>query len=153
MLWVVNDRPRFGTSADNNKPLMGHTYMLFRIESREQRDDMDGLTDISRPFNDAINARQNGEEERAKILLNASIMAVGSSADLTRVDKNRLPQAMIKEFYATPMGTPTRGGPTWGGVRISGEIPYLNKAMQRVMPVEEAFALGEPTFEEIFGRS
>jgi len=59
MLWVVNDRLRFGTSADNNKPLMGHTYMLFRIESREQRDDMDGLTDISRPFGDAINARLN----------------------------------------------------------------------------------------------
>ncbi|MDD3042295.1 MAG: hypothetical protein PHW56_05035 [Methanosarcinaceae archaeon] len=153
MLWVVNDRLRYGTSAEDSEPLMGRTYMLFRIENREERDDFDGLTNISEPFNEAISALMNGEEERAKTLLRAAIGAAITSADLTRADRRRVAQAMKDEFgeYQDMVGG-TRGGSVRTRAGRTGEIPDLNKAMQRAMPVEEALALGEPTFEELFER-
>lgn len=175
-LWVVNDRLRYGTSADNSKPLTGRTYMLFRIESREERDDMDGLTNISKPFNEAISAQLFGEEERAKTLLRTSIVAAMTSPDLTRADRRRVAQAMKDSFdsdlnfmtgtikregpafplseplFSLSLRTLECGEPKWEGVKVIAEISNLNRAMQRAMPVEKALALGEPSFEEIFGK-
>jgi len=147
-LWVVNDMLCYGTSVNNNKPLTGFTYMLFRIESREQRDDMDGLTNISVPFNEAISALLNGESERAHTLLRVAIVAAMTSPDLTRVDRRRVVQALKDEFDEV-QNTKTS---TRGKAIAAGEVPDLNTVMKRAMPVEEALALGEPTFEEIFGR-
>jgi hypothetical protein len=152
-LWVVNGRLCYGTSIDNSEPLIGRTYMLFQIESREQRDDMDGLTNIKGNFDEAISAFMNGEEERSKTVLRMSIAAAMTSADLTKADRRRVALALKKEYedFVDTFGG-TRGEQTRGEVRKIVEAPDFNRAMQRAMPIEEAFALGEPTFEEIFGR-
>lgn len=154
-LWVVDDRLRYGTSADNSEPLAGRTYMLFRIENREERDDLDGITTIRGPFNEAISALVNGEEERAKTLLRAAIAAAVTSPDLTRADRRRVAQALKDEYDEMQEVT----APTPKAVKELGKkvtpagISDLNRAMKRAMPVKEALALGEPTFEEIFGES
>ncbi len=154
-LWVMNDRLRYGTSADDSEPLTGFTYMLFRIESREERDDMDGLTNISEPFNEAISALMNGEEERSKTLLRTCIAAAMTSPDLTKADRRRVAQVMKTEFdEAQNMVVPTRGEVRQiipKEAREIDKITNLNKAMQRAISVEEALARGEPTFDEIFG--
>ncbi len=154
-LWVTNDRLRYGTSADDSEPLTGFTYMLFQIESREERDDMDGLTNITEPFNEAISALMNGEEERSKTLLRTCIAAAMTSPDLTKADRRRVAQVMKTEFdEAQNMVVPTRGEVRQiipKEAREIDKITDLNKAIRRTMPAEEALARGEPTFEEIFG--
>jgi hypothetical protein len=153
-LWVLNDRLYYGASADNSEPLTGRTYMLFRVENREQRDDMDGLTNIRGPFNESISALVNGDDERAKTLLRAAIAAAMTSPDLTKADRRRVAQAMKDEFDETQKVTATtrEAVKEIGKETPSGGISDLNRAMQRAMPVNEALALGEPTFEEIFGK-
>lgn len=154
-LWVVNDMLRYGASADNSDPLTGRTYMLFRVESREQRDDMDGLTNIRGPFNEAISALMTGDDERAKTLLRAAIAAAMTSPDLTRADRRRIAQAMKDEFDETQkVAATTRGAVRGIGKEARpGKIAGFNRAMQRAMPIDKALALGEPTFEDIFSKS
>jgi hypothetical protein len=97
-LWVADDKLYYGNSIDNSETLDGFTYMLFRIDSQEHRDDVDGLTDISKPRSDAINALINGEEERAQTLLKTAIAAAMMSLDLTKADRLRVVQDIKNEF-------------------------------------------------------
>jgi len=153
-LWVVDNRLRYGTSANDSKLLEGRTYMLFRIESREQRDDMDGLTNIRGPFDEAINALMNGEVERSKTLLNTALAAAMTSNDLTKADRRRVTQALREEYKEIEdIWRQTHGELTRGAIRGIGELHDFNRVMERAMPVEKALELGEPTFEEIFSRS
>jgi hypothetical protein len=154
-LWVVNDRLRYGATADRNEPLTGRTYMLFRVENREQRDDMDGLTNIRGPFNESISALVNGDDERAKTLLRAAIATAMTSPDLTKADRRRVAQAMKDEFDETQKvaATAREAMKEIGKEAPPGRVSDLNRAMLRAIPVDEALALGEPTYEEIFGGS
>jgi hypothetical protein len=157
-LWVVDDRLRLGNSADSSVPLTGHTYMLFRVENRDQRDDMDGLANIRGPFNDALSSLVNGENERANTLMRSAISAALTSPDLTKADRRRVAQAMKDEFdEAQKMMLPVKEAPTRGATRgeevRAAKTASFSRAMKRAMSVDEAFALGEPTFEEMFGKS
>jgi hypothetical protein len=152
-LWVVNDRLRYGADADNSKPLSERTYMLFKIENREERDDLDGLTNIRGPFDQAINALTSGDEERANTLLKVSIGAAMTSADLTKADRRRVAQALKEEFDNFKNTMPTFAEQAPLGGRETVQFPDFSKVLQLKMPVDEALALGEPTFKEIFGTS
>lgn len=149
----MNDRLRFGVDANNSKPLSGRTYMLFKIENREERDDLDGLTNIRGPFDEAISALTTGDEERANTLLKVSIGAAMTSADLTKADRRRVAQALKEEFDNFKNSMPTLAEQTHVEGREVVKFPDYNKVLQLKMPVDEALALGEPTFEEIFGTS
>lgn len=128
--------------------------MLFRIENREQRDDMNGLMNIRGPFDEAINALMNGEVERSKTLLNTSLAAAMTSNDLTKADRRRVTQALREEYKEIEdIWRQIQGELVRGVVRGIGETHDINEAMERAMPVEKALELGEPTFEEIFSRS
>lgn len=152
-LWVVDDRLRYGTSADNSKLLSGRTYMLFKIENREERDDLDGLTNIRGPFEEAISALTNGDEERANTLLRVSIGAAMTSTDLTKADRRRVAQALKEEFDNFKNNMPTFAEKTHIEGKEIIKFPDFNKVLKLKMSVDEALALGEPTFEEIFGKS
>lgn len=150
-LWVVNDRLRYGASANDSKPLSGRTYMLFKIENREERDDLDGLTNIREPFDQAISALTNEDAERANTLLRVSIGAAMTSADLTKADRRRVAQALKEEFDSFKNTMPTIMERTRVEGREIVKPPDFSKVLKLKMPVDEALALGEPTFEEIFG--
>lgn len=152
-LWVVNDRLHFGVDANNSKPLSGRTYMLFKIENREERDDLDGLTNIRGPFEEAISALTSGDEERANTLLRVSIGAAMTSTDLTKADRRRVAQALKEEFDNFKNTMPTLAEKTHVEGREIIKFPDFNKVLKLKMSVDEALALGEPTFEQIFGRS
>jgi hypothetical protein len=55
-LWVVKDRLEVGKTAESGTPLKAFAYILFRIESSQHRDDVDGLTTINKPFGDSKTA-------------------------------------------------------------------------------------------------
>jgi hypothetical protein len=144
-LWVVNDRLHFGVDANNSKPLSGRTYMLFKIENREERDDLDGLTNIRGPFEEAISALTSGDEERANTLLRVSIGVAVTSTDLTKADRRRVAQALKEEFDSFKNTMPTLREQARVEGREIVKFPDFNKALQLNMSADEALALGEPT--------
>jgi hypothetical protein len=141
-LWVTEDRLRYGPSQAESTPLTGHTYMLFRIESRVERDDWDALESIQTPFQGALEALGAGEPERAESMYRRAIVAALGSLDLTRTDRRRVAQA-LKDGYEEARGM--------GLGAIGGQTSTLSQAMQRAPSVEYAAALGELSFEELFG--
>ena len=97
-LWVQDDQLRYGDSQEKSKPLEGVTYMLLRIEAREQRDDWTGLKDIGDAFAEALKYLGDGDEEKAKLAFNRAAMLVRMSPDLTRTDRNRVAKALKEEY-------------------------------------------------------
>lgn len=141
-LWVVGDQLRYGENAANSQPLTGFTYMLFRIESRTERDDWAALTSIAEPFNNAIKALGEAEKDKADALMRTAIVTALQSPDLTRADRTRVVKAM-KDAYEQAKNDLGLGlGP--------GETLNLSQAMVRAMDVETALNEPEPTYEELF---
>jgi len=140
-LWIVEDRLRYGASAASSAPFTGYAYMLFRIENREERDDWDSLTSIREPFDKAIEALLAQEEQRAESFLRTAITTALQSPDLTKADRRRVAKALKEEYNETQ---------DLGLGAVPRELPNLEHAMQRAISVDEALALGEPTFEELF---
>ena len=140
-LWIVEDRLRYGAGAASSTPFTGYTYMLFRIENREERDDWNSLTSIREPFDKAIEALLAGEEQRAESFLRTAITMALQSPDLTKADRRRVAQALKEEYNETQ---------DLGLGAVPRELPNIKHAMQRATSVDEALALGEPTFEELF---
>jgi hypothetical protein len=142
-LWVAGDRLRYGNSKENNQPLTGYTYMLFRIESRTERDDWSALSNIAEPFNKSIEALGQGEMEKAESLLRTTIVTALQSPDLTRADRSRVVKAM-KEAYDQAKKDIGLGA-------VPSEQLKLEKAMQKAVDVETALNEPEPTLEDLFG--
>lgn len=96
-LWVKNDQLRFGNTQETSIPLSGVTYMLFRIESRTERDDWKGLKDIQEAFDQALKSL-GGAEEAIKSAFARVMVMVMTSPDLTQADRTRVARALREEF-------------------------------------------------------
>lgn len=143
-LWVADDRLRRGKSKDDNQPLTGFSYMLFRIESRTERDDWEGLTNIAEPFKKSLEALGSLEAEKAEALLRAAIVAALQSPDLTRADRSRVVKAMKEDYDLRKKEFALGAAP--------GEPVTLETAMRKAMDVDTALNQPEPTLEELFGQ-
>ena len=123
-------------------PLLGYDYMLFRIEGRKERDDW-RLKNIQEPLDKAAEAMLQGEDEKAKAYKLVAITTALQSPDLAVHDRRRVVQAIkdeLSEIGAIGLGA------------VGGEVRDLNSIVAaRAMPVPQAIALGEMTFEEALG--
>jgi len=141
-LWIDQDRLRIGGSLDQSALLTGVTHLLFRIESRTDRDDWGGLKDISDAKNEALKYLGEAEPEKAESALKRAILLCRQSPDLTRADRNRVSLALKEEFdEARKSGL--------------GAIPVAERSLEsivarRAVPVEEAL-VSAPGFEKLFG--
>ncbi len=142
-LWVEDGRLRSGLDKNNTAAFTGYTYMLFRIENREERDDWDALSTIQEPFRKAIEALREGKKgtERAESFLRTSITAALVSPDLTKADRSRVATAMKEEYEAAQK---------LGLGAISEDNTRLSKVIQRAMPVSRAARRREVTFNDLF---
>lgn len=141
-LWVVGDQLRYGDTAASSQPLTGFTYMLFRIESRTERDDWAALTTIAAPFDNAVKALGDGEAQKAEALFKTAIVAALQSPDLTRADRSRVVKAMRESFDQAKNDIGLGAEP--------GEALSLPVAMRRAVDVHTALNEPEPTLEELF---
>jgi hypothetical protein len=142
-LWVEDGRLRSGPDKKNTTAFTGYTYMLFRIENREERDDWDALSTIQEPFRKAIEALREGKKgtERAESFLRTAITAALVSPDLTKADRSRVATAMKEEYEeAQKLGLGA----------ISEDNTRLSKVIQRAMPVSRAARRREVTFKDLF---
>lgn len=139
--WVEGDRLRYGSSQDSSQPLTGVTHMLFRIESRTERDDWMGLTTIIQARDEALKAITEGNEEQADIAVKRAIYLVRTSPDLTRADRKRVADALKSEFDEAKDGFESRSD-------------FEAMVRQRALPVdvEGALSQAESPVEAVFGR-
>lgn len=140
--WVVGDQLRYGDNAASSQPLTGFTYMLFRIESRTERDDWAALTTIAEPFSNAVKALGEAEMQKAEALFKTAVVAALQSPDLTRADRSRVVKAMKEAFEQAKKDI--------GVGAIPDEIVSLSSAMRRAIDVDTALNETEPTLEELF---
>jgi len=141
-LWVVNDSLRYGNSKTDNQPLTGHTYMLFRIESRVDRDDWSSLSNISAPFGKALEALGSSEMEKAESFLRTAIVVALQSSDLTQADRTRVVKAIKEAFDQAKKDI--------GLAAIKTEDLSLDKVMLKAIDVDSALAEPKPSLEEMF---
>lgn len=141
-LWVVKDRLQFGPSLRDSKPLKGFTYMLFRIEGREGREDWQSLTSIATPFAKAIDALGEMENEKAESFLRAALVTAIQSPDLTRWDRSRVVQAIKDEYDLRKKEL--------GFGAMPGKPATLEDAMSKAMSVDEAMSAPEPSLSSLF---
>lgn len=97
-LWVAEDRLRRGPSAAQSRPLDGFTYMLFRIERREERSSWSGLAAIDKPFREAAEAFQAGDPALGRTRMKQAIFAAAGSPDLTWPDRRRVATRLQEEL-------------------------------------------------------
>lgn len=98
-LFVVDDKLRLGSNIESSVPLSGFDYMLFRIESRDERDDWDSLSGIQAPYKRAIEMLQAGNTEQANAFIKAAIAAAFTAKELTaKVDRRRVIDELEKAY-------------------------------------------------------
>jgi len=137
-LYVSADRLRFGPSLAQSTSFTGYDYILLRVEGRTARDDMEGLTSIEEPRQRALDALAKGQKEVAQHELSLAQAAAINCPELTRADRRRTFAGLKQEFEE--MG---------GAGAVPGPALALGELIERVMPVDQALALGEPTMAEL----
>lgn len=139
--WVAEDRLRYGQSQEDSQPLTGVTHMLFRIESRTERDDWMGLATIVQARDEALKAISEGNDEQANAAIKRTILLVRTSPDLTRADRKRIADALNSEFNEAK------------GLEFApGEQPTLEAVVTRRalnVGVDEALEQAEDPLEEL----
>jgi hypothetical protein len=139
--WVAEDRLRYGSSQAASQPLTGVTHMLFRIESRTERDDWMGLSTIVQARDEALKAIAEGNDDTAEMGIKKTILLVRTSPDLTRADRKRIADALTKDFNdAKGLEAAPGEQPTFAAVVAS-------QAM--TVGVDEALAQAEDPLEEL----
>jgi hypothetical protein len=138
--WVEGDRLRYGTSQGTSQPLTGVTHMLFRIESRTERDDWMGLTTIIQARDEALKALAEGNQEQSDIAIKRTIFLVRTSPDLTRADRKRVADALKAEFDEAKEGFEAD----------TGTFESMVKRRALVLDVDEALRQPESPLEELF---
>jgi hypothetical protein len=141
--WVESDRLRYGSSQDASKPLTGVTHMLFRIESRTERDDWMGLTTIVQARDEALKAISEGNKEQAEMAIKRTIFLVRVSPDLTQADRKRVANALKAEFNEAKDGLEMLGP---GQKNLDAMI----RERALIVNVDDAMEQPEPSLEEIF---
>jgi hypothetical protein len=144
-LWVEQDRLRFGSSQDSSQPLTGVTHMLFRVEARTERDDVEGLSTITQARDEAFKAIGEGNAEQIDAAIKRTIFLVRTSSDLTKADRKRVADALKAEFDEAK---------SFESVSVkwpSFETVIKERAL--AVSVDEALAQPEQSIEEIFSTS
>ena len=139
-LWVADGRLRIGPSLEQNQPLSGYAYMLFRIECHKDRNDWRQLNSIGEPFSMAVEALMDQQPEVSEWMLRRAYKAVLNSPDLTIAHRSaaaRQLQADYKKISNLDLNA------------VQPDLTNLQLIMDNAMPAETALKLGLPTLEEL----
>jgi hypothetical protein len=115
--------------------------MLLRIEGRAERDDW-RLRDIDAAITRSVSARMQGNDQEADAFKRIALATALTSPDLTVLDRRRVTTAILEElaeYEKLPRGA--RG--------LEGRRDLDQIVKRRGMPLGQAEAKGEMTFEEL----
>jgi hypothetical protein len=144
-LYVVNNELREGNSLTDNKTFTKFDYMLLHTEVREDRDDFNQLSGIKDAMDHAVEALSVDDHAKAESFYRIAIASVLQAPELTRVDRRRVVELLRNDFEAA------KGDFRTSGLLGDDGVDLQSRWQQQTLTVNEALALGEPSFEEIFG--
>ena len=133
-LWVTKDGIRQGDGAAALSQLSPQDYLLLLIECTTERDDYRSFSYIADPFNDALAAKADGDDAKAKLLIAQAKKAVQKSADFTAADSRRIRLAIDAAFADDGWETPLLESAV--GATGSEHQSPLEMAINRVSIVE-----------------
>lgn len=139
-LWVTNDGIRTGPNATELAPLPAHDYLLLQVECTGERDDYRSFSYISEPFNDALEAKSDGDDSKAKILLTQAKSAVRKSPDFTDADRKRIRLAIDRAFAEESSVIQ----PESFAIKPQGPAPTRLELAIMALPLEAAAELDDP---------
>jgi hypothetical protein len=135
--WVEGDRLRYGANHEESGPLTGVTHMLFRVESRTERDDWMGLTTIIEARDEALKEISEGDDQ-ADAAIKRTLFLVRTSPDLTRADRARVANTLKAEFDEAKQG-----------FEADSDFELVVERASRI-GVDEALQQPQPTLAELF---
>jgi hypothetical protein len=142
-LWITPEGIRYGASARSADPLDPQDYLLLEIEVAETRDDWESISYLSKPFLAALDARDEGNEDKANLLLAQAIRAARHSVDLTQNDRKRVAEALRRGLVSgTALPQTTAGLET-----AVNPLSALERALSMVS-VTEARTLPDSTLDD-----
>ena len=92
-LWITNDGIREGAAGALSR-LDPQDYMLIQIECASERDDYRAFTYVSEPFDQALDAKAEGDDAKGQLLLRQAKRTVQKSPDFTKLDAKRIAAAL-----------------------------------------------------------
>jgi hypothetical protein len=102
-LWVVNDRLCIGDSPTNSEPYTTASYMLFRLEVREEHENYEGFTTIQSHVNKALAHLTGNRQDEAVQEMRLAASEVLTSRDLTIADRTRRISELKKVYEEAKM--------------------------------------------------
>jgi len=142
---VVKNELRQGNSLIDNQPFTEFDYMLLHIEVREDRDDFNQLSGIKDAMDHAVEALAVDDHVKADSFYRIAIASVLQAPELTRVDRRRVVELLKNDFEAA------KGDFKTSGLVGDSGVDLQSRWGQQTLTVNEALALGEPSFEEVLG--
>lgn len=106
-LWVTPEGIREGSPGAPLKPLEAQDYLLIQIECLTERDDYRAFAYVSDPFEEALDAKAEGDDAKGQLLLRQAKRSVQKSADFTKVDARRISVALDAAYAADGWGAET----------------------------------------------
>lgn len=110
-LWVTADGVREGDRGGPFRPLPPQDYLLFQIECTAERDDYRSFDYLREPFEQALDAKAEGDEEKGRLLLNQAKRAAQKSDDFTALDRRRIKAALDTAYANDGWGAVPEGRP------------------------------------------
>jgi hypothetical protein len=144
-LWVVKDKLREGAAMKGSVPFERFDFMLLRFEVFADRDDWDRLTYIDEPYQQALDALQDGSDDavkKADFFLQTVLRRVFKSQDLTQADRVRVVAALKDRYKEAKNLLGTHG--------LSAMDRSLSATMKRAMKAEVAVKQREPVEDDLF---
>lgn len=148
-LWVTPQGLRCGLRSDP-RPLPPQDYLLIEVQVTDRRDDFRAFSAIKEPFDQALEAKLDGEAEKAELLRRQALKAAARSPDLTALDKKRVAEAIRLGFDADGwVADPA----TESGLIAPGGRPAVADAFERaVARVGTEAAARLPAIEDTLAR-
>jgi hypothetical protein len=141
-LWITQDGVREGSPGPTPQPLEPQDYLVIQIECLTERDDYRAFPYVSDPFEQALDAKAEGDDTKGQLLLRQAKRAAQKSADFTRLDAKRI-SAALDAAYAND-------GWAAEGNESVGESPIDKFARSRfaqalsLVSIDEAMELPDP---------
>jgi hypothetical protein len=137
--FLVHESRLHTKKGEGSSPLEGYDYMLFRIESRRQREDW-RLPHFETLIGEAIDAHFAGKTEEFEGLRNALLAEVWKSPELTPLDRRRVAIAIAEELKEiTSLGAGATGTPQ----------STLEEIVDRRAPDADSSAVGDLTLADL----
>ena len=108
-LWITPSGVRQGYDPASLSALRPQDYMLIRIEVRADRADYRSFDYIKQPFDAALDAKDEGDDAKGRVLLAQARGAVNRSPDFTATDRKRI-RAAIEAAYQSGGWVSDAGG-------------------------------------------